>query len=266
MNHRDDEPYNEKMNLALPTIATPQLRISSQFIPPAVVEAALELYSNHFDDEPASPANRGEWEETVVTLLESGCDRASVAQALSGFYTHVVELDDAGDTGSLWLGVPGSGQSFYLSLTTTTAYSLQPSVLVCEALLERGVVPASRRAHIELCLHEAVANGLIHGNLGVDSGWKDGPDGYRIFNQMISERLHHPQTSRRRLDCFVRWTDTMVFVSVCDDGDGFDVAVIPDEADRNARSGRGFMFMRALSDGVDIGAGERCITLRFQRN
>lgn len=202
--------------------------------------------------------------DAVAALLAHDCDRESVAGALRDGVSHIVELSDDGAAGEVWLGVPASDHSFYLSLTTPTAMTVQPAMLICDALTERGVLPMDRRAPVELCLHEAVANGVTHGNLGVHSSAKDQPEGYRVFSQLLNERLRDPVCRSRRIDVYVRWTEGEILMSVADEGDGFDTGELRLQPDGAARSGRGFLFMRALADGLTIGDGGRCTTLRFQ--
>lgn len=246
--------------LPLPTSATPRLRLPPQ----AATEDARRAAARRFGD-----AERPEdWPppagELVAALLAHDCEREAVAAALRDGVSHIIELADDGDAGETWLGVPADDQSFYLSLSTATAMSAQPAMLICDALTERGVLPLDRRAPVELCLHEAVANGVTHGNLGVDSSAKDQPEGYRVFSQLINERLHDPQCRARRIDLYVRWRDGEILMSVADEGGGFDVGALRLQPDGAARSGRGFLFMRALADGLTIGDGGRCTTLRFE--
>lgn len=260
--------------LQLPNVATPLFRIPPQAVPADVVSAAQARFAHEASaDAIAVSPNEARFEsggerrdstvEAVATLLNSNCDRDAVADALKGGASHVVELTDEGSAAGSWLGAPALGRSFYLSLTTGTAMNVQPAALICDALADSGVLSSERRSQVELCLHEAVANGVMHGNLGVSSTAKDQPGGYRLFSQLLNERLREPARRRRRIDVFTRWNDDELTISVADEGDGFDVSNLRLQPDSQARSGRGFLFMRALSDGLSIGDGGRCTTLRF---
>lgn len=248
------------MSLMLPTTATPQIRIPPQAAPEEALRAAARRFGDaDRPDEWLRPAG-----DAVAALLPYECDREAVAAALRDGVSHIVELSGDGAAGETWLGVPATDQSFYLSLTTPTAMNVQPAMLICDALTERGVLSMERRATVELCLHEAVANGVTHGNLGVHSSAKDQPEGYRVFSQLINDRLRDPKCRGRRIDLYVRWTENEILMSVADEGDGFDTGDLRLQPDGSARSGRGFLFMRALADGLTIGDGGRCTTLRFQ--
>ena len=87
------------------------------------------------------------------------------------------------------------------------------------------------RGEIELAIHEAVVNAVVHGNRGrrelpveVTLGSDDHGDGIALV------------------------------ATVRDRGDGFDLASLPDPLDarrRLASSGRGILLMRALMDTVE---------------
>ncbi|MBY6263031.1 ATP-binding protein [Azospirillum sp. 412522] len=154
---------------------------------------------------------------------------------------------------------------FYLSLTTGTAYGLHCPVLVCDELVRRGALDPQRRSNIELCLHEAVANAIVHGNLGLSSAVKGEPGGYRRFSEMMRDRLGDPVATRRRLDIFCRWSGRSIAIAVVDQGGGFDAGLAPATTGNKARSGRGFVFMRTLAARVTVTDGGRCTVLQFDR-
>lgn len=200
-------------------------------------------------------------------VLLPRADREGLRRALGQNVFFTVELTDdeesAGTAAGDWLGVPPVEQGFYLSLTTGTAYSLSCAPLVCDELARRGVLTPERRPNVELCLHEAIANALVHGNLGVPSAAKDVPDGFRVFGQMVKDRLSDGAVRRRRLDVFARWNSGSLTIAVVDQGSGFDTTAIRAEVEGGARSGRGFVFMRTLAKRVGVTDGGRCTVLHF---
>ena len=196
-------------------------------------------------------------------LLVADVDRDSLAAALGQPYALIVEVVDGEAPTGEWAAVAVPADGFYLSLTTGTIFGLQVAALVSRALFSRGVISAELRSVVELCLQEAVANAIVHGNLGIASTAKDHPEGYRVFSSLVTERLADRALRRRRVDLFTRWSGKALDISVVDAGSGFDVAAIPAEVDGAARSGRGFIFMRALAGRVAITDGGRCTSLRF---
>ncbi|NYZ15263.1 ATP-binding protein [Azospirillum sp. RWY-5-1] len=199
-----------------------------------------------------------------AVLLDHGATRDDIMAALGGTAFHTIERDSAGGAEGDWQGVPVCDHGLYLSLTTRTAFGAQCAVLVCDALAARGVLTQERRSAVELCLHEAVANAVVHGNLEIASSAKDRPDGYRVFSQLVGERMRDPVLGNRRTDIFARWRGAVLVIAVSDQGNGFDTAILPPDAGGTARSGRGFIFMRALAQDVTVTDGGRCTALRFE--
>lgn len=199
-----------------------------------------------------------------AVLLDHGPPRDDIMASLRGSPFFVIERDSAGSVQGDWQGVPTCDQGLYLSLTTRTAFGAQCAVLMCDALAARGVLTQERRSAVELCLHEAVANAVVHGNLEIASSAKDRPDGYRVFSQLVGERMRDPVLGNRRTDIFARWHGTVLVIAVSDQGNGFDTAILPPDAGGTARSGRGFIFMRALAQDVTVTDGGRCTALRFE--
>lgn len=200
-------------------------------------------------------------------LLVERADRDRLREAFHRNPFLTVELGEGGDEPAAlmedWSGAPAVEPGFYLSLTTGTAYGLQCAVLVCDELTRRGALTAEHRPNVEMCLHEAIANAIVHGNLGISSAAKNQPDGYRVFGQMLRDRLGDPDIKRRRIDIFCRWNAATIAVAVVDQGSGFDSATTASAADGKARSGRGFVFMRALASRVAVTDGGRCTVLHF---
>ena len=197
-------------------------------------------------------------------LLVSEVEREGLALRLAEPGAVVVETAAEDPPPGDWAAVAVPADGFYLSLATATAFSLQVAPLVAMVLSARGVLGADKQSVVELCLQEAVANAVIHGNLGISSTAKDHPEGYRVFSQLVNSRLGEPELRERRVELFARWTGALLDISVADQGGGFDVSGLPAETDGNSRSGRGFIFMRALAGRVAVTDGGRCTSLRFE--
>lgn len=201
----------------------------------------------------------------AVLLAQADRDILRGAFGLDRFL--MVELTEREEgTGAIdadWLGAPPVERGFYLSLTTGTAYGLQCAVLVCDELTRRGVLTPERRGNVELCLHEAVANAIVHGNLGIPSATKEQPEGYRLFSRLLRERLGDGAVRQRRIDIFARWSADSLSIAVVDQGNGFDAAALPEDTESGAHSGRGFVFMRALARRIRVTDGGRCTLLQF---
>lgn len=218
----------------------------------------------------AAPASRDDLARALVephdTLVEAGADAEAGPESGGTAEAVAAALKVAQAWSKVpWAKVPWGRGGFLLSLTTSTAYGVRLAETLSEALVARGVLAADQRSGVELCLHEAVANAIIHGNLNIASAAKDLPDGYTAFSALVSERLADPARALRRLLVQVTWDMEHLEISVTDQGAGFDPDSIPQRR-ASGRSGRGLMFMRALAARVDIHLGGRCTTLTFRRD
>jgi len=201
--------------------------------------------------------------DAEALLLDGPPDRGRLAALLADGWPLLVELDEDGGADGDWPAVPAPEPGFLLSLTTATAFAVQSPVAVCDALERRGALPERRRSAVELCLHEAVANALVHGNIGVPADTRDQPDGFRLFGEQVTAALRDPAVRRRRVDIWARWGAGALDLAVVDEGGGFDPDRLARPADGFARSGRGFVFMRALAGAVAVRDGGRCTRLHF---
>lgn len=206
-------------------------------------------------------------DDAEAVLLDGPLDCGGLAALLAALpadgWPLLVELDEDGAADGDWPAVPLPEPGFLLSLTTATAFAVQSPVAVCDALERRGILPERRRSAVELCLHEAVANALVHGNVGVPADTRDQPDGFRLFGERVTAALRDPAVRRRRVDILARWGEGALDLAVVDEGGGFDPAVLARPTKGFARSGRGFVFMRALANAVAVRDGGRCTLLHF---
>lgn len=233
-----------------------------------VAENQASLGTQSGEGRPAA----GKARRVIEAVLLAGVESTSLEMALIGSYDAFIEVadpaarrDDLDIDDTVWAAA--SLHPFFLSLTTETLVSVRGAMVICNTLVARGILGREQRANVELCLQEAVANAVVHGNLGVPSNAKRQEHGYRAFSHMIGERLHVPELRRRRVDIFARWDAQHITLGVADQGSGYDLDALRRvrHESRRSPSGRGFLFMQALADAVDIGDGGRRIALRFSR-
>jgi len=208
-------------------------------------------------------------EQRRPVLLIAATERRSLGDILGEPCAAVVEVGHDGlveSVGGDWVVAPDADCGLVLSLTTASAYRLSCAPLLCEALERRGAMLSGRRAAIEACLQEAIANALMHGNLGI-AKVPDGSIGsYQAFSRLVLERLQEQRRRMRRLEILAHWDDSRLEIAIADEGDGFDAARVRrslDEVDPHSHSGRGFPMMRTLADALDVRDGGRCTLLRF---
>ena len=165
----------------------------------------------------------------------------------------------------------------FLSLTSASAFSYNVAGRVCEALGRRLSLADRRRQDMETVLQEAVANALIHGNLGIQSLESLDARGFVRYSQLLSRRLLFDEYTSRRLHIRVTWDDDTIEITVADEGLGYD---IQDESGEDASperespedilksdrpSGRGMAIIRSLTGHVEASDHGHRLAMRFSR-
>lgn len=110
---------------------------------------------------------------------------------------------------------------------------------------------------VSTALTEAFSNAIDHGNLELDSSWRERGD--NAYNQLRQERALQSPYRERRVHVTERLIPPEVTYVIRDEGSGFDLSSVPDPRDPAnllKASGRGLMLIRMFMDEVtfnDIG-------------
>ncbi len=107
----------------------------------------------------------------------------------------------------------------------------------------------------DLCLHEALMNAIVHGNLEIDSAVRRLAD-ERIYHRLIEQRCRDLQYAARRVTVTLKANRDHVCYKVEDQGPGFDPTRLPcpsDPANLELTSGRGLFLIRTFMDEVQFG-------------
>jgi CheY-like chemotaxis protein/anti-sigma regulatory factor (Ser/Thr protein kinase) len=121
----------------------------------------------------------------------------------------------------------------------------------------------SGRMQIGVALHEAIVNGIVHGNLEISSELKNGD--WEAYHNAIEERSKKDPYQSRRVTVTMRATrEPMLSIKVKDQGKGFDPKKLPDPLDpeqAEKSSGRGMLLIRTFFDSVTHNATGNEITM-----
>jgi anti-sigma regulatory factor (Ser/Thr protein kinase)/ActR/RegA family two-component response regulator len=133
-------------------------------------------------------------------------------------------------------------------------------------LTHSGQLSHSDALRVRLAVQEAVLNGLEHGNLELDSRWKEeiGPEGVDKFSAVRQERLVDPEFARRAVVVALSYADTRLEIVVKDEGKGFlNARDVPQggSIDSLSCSGRGLALMSSSVDEVRFGENGSVVTL-----
>ncbi|MFV3076424.1 ATP-binding protein [Niveispirillum fermenti] len=183
--------------------------------------------------------------------------------ALRGNSAAIVEQGPPGTLPVGALRAALDGGRLLISMTTRLAWTLDTAAQICEGLLARGMLPAALRHDVELSLHEAIINAVLHGNLAMGGSLVDDPRQFDAFCQRLTATLADPERAARRIDVFVWLADGLLHISISDQGAGYDPAAIRPPVNVEAKSGRGLEIMRVMSSGLTVTDGGRTATLVF---
>ncbi len=168
------------------------------------------------------------------------------------------------DWAALAAGVTDCG-GLALLLTARAAWHPNLAGTVAEAASRRWSALAARRADLRLALHEALANAVLHGSLGVDPALRDRADGLKAHARAVRAALEDPVLGARPvLATVLAEAETQACVmGVSDTGSGFvppPAAAHAMPASRATR-GRGLALIRTLCDQVRWRDGGRVIVM-----
>jgi len=146
--------------------------------------------------------------------------------------------------------------------------ALIPGVLAqLLAVAERLRLFDEKTVHrVGLALHEALLNGIHHGNLELDSALRQGDE--RTYHRLAEYRRRMPRYRGRRLHVAARFDPSGAVFVIRDDGRGFNPNRLPDPTDPEILDrpcGRGLLLIRAFMDEVAFNASGNEITLVKRR-
>ena len=125
--------------------------------------------------------------------------------------------------------------------------------------------------NISLCLREALANAIIHGNLEIPPKLKD--ECWEKFDALIQEREAIPDFARRQVIIRCQMSSIQLKVEVEDEGPGFDTSQMQFPLRRNvvefpgsdlatiSAGGRGLLIIASFMDQVCWNDQGNCITM-----
>ncbi len=176
---------------------------------------------------------------------------------------HFIEIGERQMLEDALTYIHNSTPDFALNLATITAFNGSLAQIAGTALEDRFWLPLERRMTIRTCLHEAIANAVIHGNLDVGNP-SDTPEGFDEYYLHITALVKHEPYCLRRVGIYAWYNRSQIKLSVTDQGFGFtDTSVLTRAPNPTARYGRGLHIIGALADHVVIEKDKRTLTMMF---
>lgn len=133
-------------------------------------------------------------------------------------------------------------------------------------LAQSGMMSHTEALKIRLAVQEAVLNGLEHGNLELDSQWKEelASDGRDKFSSVRKQRLADPAYANRTVVVKLVYGEGRLEITVRDEGKGFlNARGVPESCklDSLSCSGRGLALMSSAVDEVRFGENGSAVTM-----
>jgi hypothetical protein len=135
------------------------------------------------------------------------------------------------------------------------------------SLDEFGVTTDLAKTQTCMAVDESLANAFYHGSLELDSSLKE--DGSNTFSQLAKERCQQSPWKDRRVSITELATPFGLWITIRDEGRGFDVATALKRAEDPMSilaSGRGLVMMEAFTDELIFNSNGNEVTLVIYHN
>lgn len=157
------------------------------------------------------------------------------------------------------------GNQLGVLLTCPVIYKCDIAKIFTEALSKRLSFSENRYTAIHLALHEALVNGLIHGNLQISSDLRQNARDFVEYARILNERLNSPAFAQKAVSMWANWNTEKLEIKIRDEGAGYTFNQTfqrtPDGL--QARSGRGLKLIAGTADSCTIDDFGRELTLSF---
>lgn len=129
---------------------------------------------------------------------------------------------------------------------------------VLEELINSGEIDQEIGCKIKLCFQEALTNSLDHGNLELESRWKEelDEDGIDRYAKERQRRLDDPEYANKLLFITSNFDGVELAIKIKDQGHGFDFTKERKELrDNKDNHGRGLYIMHEIMDQIVFSKG-----------
>ncbi len=172
-----------------------------------------------------------------------------------------VEVGSLDDQAVLELIRRADDAEFFASFTTGTANRFDVSGVFLGAIASRRTLSDTCRENVELALHEALCNALLHGNLQMDGIGDLSVDALEQFSSNLMRRMSDPDFANRRIDVMCSFDEASVTFDVVDQGKGFTPK--PKNKTEAKACGRGFELIAVSCQAFHLLDGGRRISMSF---
>jgi len=214
----------------------------------------------------------------TILMTSQGSEKIAVEALRIGAVSYVPKRDipnELADTVQRAMGILDARHSrerllqFLSRRETTFEFENDPKLIgpfgafVEESLERVGFADGSTRTQVAVAIIEAVSNGMVHGNLEVESKLRE--ESHEAYEHLIDKRRAQEPFASRRVRIVCHEAPSQIEYRVHDEGPGFDPAILPDPTNPEnllKLSGRGILLIRTFMDEVSFEDGGRTIVMR----
>lgn len=222
------------------------------------------------------------WPSVASPLLKNGLDQrfpktlAVVAKGLDEdkltelFFLPVSSVIDSEalpesiQTFTKRIAHPSLEKSLNFLLTCPVIYQTNIAQIFTQALNRSLHFTPEQFEGIHFALHESIVNGLIHGNLRVNSMMRQSARDFVEYARLLHDRLNNPEYAHKSISIMASWNKQKLEIKIRDEGAGYTpVSELNTQATVQAKSGRGLRIIAGTADSCTIEDFGREVTLSF---
>ena len=150
-------------------------------------------------------------------------------------------------------------------LTCPVIYACNVAQYITQTLQQFIALSADQQGSIHFALHESIVNGLIHGNLQINSSMRQSARDFIEYARLLHDRLNDPSYAQKSISVLATWTAKKLELKIRDEGAGYGNTANPIRHSSTLRhkTGRGIRIIAGAADSCTIEDFGREITLSF---
>ena len=150
-------------------------------------------------------------------------------------------------------------------LTCPVIYACNVAQNITSAIQQFVALPAEQQGNIHFALHESIVNGLIHGNLQINSSMRQSARDFIEYARLLHDRLNDPSYAQKSISVIVTWTAKKLEIKIRDEGAGYGSSTpsLKQVTSMQHKTGRGIRIIAGAADSCTIEDFGREITLSF---
>lgn len=161
-------------------------------------------------------------------------------------------------------GIPNRHKMGFL-LTCPVIYACNIAETITQILQQFITFAPDQKGNIHFALHEAIVNGLIHGNLQLNSSMRQSARDFVEYARLLRDRLNDPSYAQKSISIVATWNPRKLELKIRDEGIGYGNSSNPVRHSNALRhkTGRGIRMIAGAADSCTIEDFGREITLSF---